>query len=192
MEPPIVPGTGSAAAKSWTVYHPRHFSNPLIWNPDDAEHLPYGLHPHNERNRVISTINRRNVKENLATVAKIPQKASHEIESSSSVPSTNEINWLDIASIFQSVEVPRKSNRYKVAEPETPAAIAGAIFAPICDRIDGDLSSDEAESDTEEDLSEASTLAKHQIVLDSMKAKLDSYLEARKKQQERRKNKYIK
>ena len=47
----------------------------------------------------------------------------------------------------------------------------------------------EEESDEEEDLSDESVLARHQIVLDRMKEKLSAILEARKKQQDRKKTK---
>ena len=108
--------------------------------------------------------------------------------------STREIDWEDVASTFQSVELPRKSSRNASSDDHhhTAPAVNGKIFAPFCQKIDRDLSTDEEESDTEEDLTDETTLARHQVVLDEMKQKLNAYLEARKKQQEARKNKYSK
>jgi hypothetical protein len=193
IESPIVPGTGSASAKNWSVYHPRLVSVPLEWDRDDAGNLPYGL---NARSRFLSLSNRRNVQDpsgskGLSGVS-IPNNTADQYLQRS----TSEINWIDVASTFQSVEVPRKSTRYKVIEPETHVTIDGAIFAPFYKEIKMDYSTDEEDGDGDstevEDLSEASVLARHQVVLDSMKAKLEAYLEARKKQQERRKNKTTK
>jgi hypothetical protein len=201
IEPPVVPGTGSAAAKSWAVYHPRHFSSPLEWDPDDAENLPYGLHPRNDRIRFLSVVNpRRSDHHNGAsglrrstsiTIHQSSPSYTSNVESCLH-RSTHEIDWGDIASTFQSVELQRKSTRYKLSEPETPAALDGTIFAPFFCEVQDDLSSDDTESETEEDLTEATVLSRHQVVLDGMKAKLEAYLEARKQQQERRKNKYAK
>lgn len=193
MEPPIVPGTGSASAKSWAVYHPRHLSVPLQWDPDDVGNLPYGL---NQQSRFLSLSNRRSDQDSGGSKGSVGAPIPNDSADQYLHRSTSEINWVDVASIFQSVEVPRKSSRYKVIEPETHVTIDGTIFAPFYEEINVDLTTDEDESDDEsndvEDLSDAAVLARHQVVLDSMKAKLEAYLEARKKQQERRKNKYSK
>ena len=195
MEPPIVPGTGSASAKSWVVYHPRHVSVPLEWDPDDVGNLPYGLNP---RSRFLSLSNRRSDQESSGSKGSIGAAMPSDVADRYLHRSTSEIDWVDVASIFQSVEVPRKSSRYKVIEPETHAIIDGTIFAPYYEQINVELSTDDDDdgddddSNNVEDLSDATVLARHQVVLDSMKAKLEAYLEARKKQQERRKNKYAK
>lgn len=200
-EPPVVPGTGSAIAKSWTVYDPKHFCSPVEWDPDDLENSPYGLYPRGERIRSMSMAGGRSGQDigskktqrsvSLST-SQHDSFASLDVESRI-IPSTREIDWADVASIFQSVEVPRRSSRYKAVEPEEkPAAVDGTIFAPFCREIEGELSTDNAESDTEEDLTEETILTRHHFVLDNMKATHDAFLEARKKQQELRKNRYTK
>ena len=189
IEPPIVPGTGSASAKSWGVYQPRHVSVPLEWDRDDAGNLPYGLNP---RNRFLPSFNRRNMQDFSASKESIGPLTANAAEQYLQ-RSTSEISWVDVASTFQSVEVPRKSTRYKVIEPETHVAIDGTIFAPFYQEIDLGFSTDDDDDSTDiEDLSDVTVVARHQVVLDTMKAKLEAYLEARKKQQERRKNKYAK
>ena len=182
IEPPIVPGTGSASAKNWGVYHPRRVSVPLEWDPEDVGNLPYGMNP---RSRFLPLSNRRNDQDPSIIPNDSVARYLHR--------STSEINWVDVASTFQSVEVPRKPYRYKVIEHETHVTIDGTIFAPFYKEINDDFSSDDDDDSNDvEDLSDATVVARHQVVLDSMKAKLEAYLEARKKQQERRKNKYAK
>ena len=51
IEPPVPPGTGSAKATSWTVFHPRHFTEPLSWDPTALQVLPYGKHVVSDRPR---------------------------------------------------------------------------------------------------------------------------------------------
>ena len=109
--------------------------------------------------------------------------------------STLEINWGDVAGIFQRVELPRKSasGRGQSAKDSSGEASGGTgtIFAPFCQKVEAEDESEDEESD-EEDLSDAAVLASHQVVLDAMKVKITAFLEARKKQQERRKNRYKK
>jgi hypothetical protein len=192
IENPVVPGTGSAAAKSWSVFHPRHFSSQLEWDPDEAENLPYGLHPRNVRVGFLSVSSTRHNDQHKDTNRVTSGQVTQSISNKGLCKSTYEIDWVDIAGTFQSVEVPRKTSRYKTVEPEAPVAVDGTIFAPFFCEVGGELSSDDAESDTEEDLSETTVLSRHQVVLDKMKAKLEAYLEARRKQQELRKHKYSK
>jgi hypothetical protein len=113
------------------------------------------------------------------------------IDINSSLPkSTREIQWTDVAGIFQSVELPKRSptSRQQAEKSENERVQARTIFAPYCRKIEKELV-DEEESDSEEDLSEEAVLSRHQDVLDTMKAKLAAVMEARKKQQERRKSK---
>ena len=199
-EPPVAPGTGSAPAKSWGVYDPKHFCSPLEWDPDDHENSPYGLHSRGERIRAMSMAGGRNGHEaDSKKIKRSMSLSSSQLDSSerldadsSIVRSTREIDWEDVASIFQSVELPRKVARSKAAEPEKPAIVDGTIFAPFCRQIEGELSPDDDESDAEEDLTDETILTRHHVVLDKMKARLEAFLEARKKQQERRKNRYSK
>jgi hypothetical protein len=190
-EPAMAPGSGSAAAKSWAVYNPKHICRPLDWDPDELENSPYGLHPRGDRMRAGSVAAGRSGQFMDVANPHGPFNIAA-VQSDLLLPSTVEIDWVELASIFQNVEVTRKASRYRPAEPEKPTAIDGVIYAPSCRELQGELSTDSAESDTEEDLSEEATLASHQVVLDSMKSKLEAFLEARKKQQERRKNRQVK
>lgn len=91
---------------------------------------------------------------------------------------TLEIEWGDVAGIFQRVEAKKAKTAEKAPVP---------IYAPFCRAAPTDLSDDDDESDTEEDLSEETVLGRHQLVLDDMKAKLTAYLEARKQSSSARK-----
>jgi hypothetical protein len=99
--------------------------------------------------------------------------------------STREIAWADIAGIFQRVQLPGTSQAQK--ENET-APRKGTIFAPFVRQVELPPADSDSESDEEEDLRDESVLARHQAVLDTMKANLTAILEARKKTQERRKS----
>jgi len=195
----ITPGTGSAQAKSWTVYEPNHNCSPLDWDPDILENAPYGVHSvSSERMRSMSMSLGKDsqdaVKTKRSMSLSLSQLAPRDQPESDSklLQSTREINWEDVVSTFQSVELPRKPRHISDDDHHhsMPVFVDGTIFAPYCREIQGDLSSDEDESDTEEDLTEDTTLARHQVVLDEMKQKLNAYLEARKQQQEARKNRY--
>lgn len=199
-EPSSQVGTGSARAKSWAVYDPTHVSPPLVWNPEHSENTPYGLHRVGERVRSLSlsmsarsgeprSLKKTNRSASLAAAPPVIP-AAQKVRIEEGIPkSTREIDWADIAGIFQSVELPRKSPPSKATEKaDSDAPTNKTIFAPYCRRAE-DVVKRDAESDTEEDLSEEKYLAGHQIVLDRMKAKVAAFLEARKKQQERRKNK---
>jgi hypothetical protein len=202
LEPTITPGTGSAEAKSWRVYDPSHTCSPLDWDPDMLDNGPYGVHVvSGERMRSMSlSLGRggpdRKLKRSMSmSLSQLAPRMQLEAESSI-LQSTREIEWEDVASTFQSVELPKKTSRNASSDDHhhsTPVFVDGTIFAPYCRKIEEDLRTDETgegESDTEEDLSEETTLARHQVVLDAMKQKLNAYLEARKQQQEARKNRY--
>jgi hypothetical protein len=101
---------------------------------------------------------------------------------------TFEIDWVDVAGIFQRVELPKK---VPLTAEDTADSSSAQIFAPFCRKLDDTLPSETVDSDMEdEDLSEDAILANHQAVLDEMKTKLNAFLEARKEQQERRKNRH--
>lgn len=193
-EPYVYPGTGSAAARSWAVYDPKHFCPPIEWYPEDLCNQPYGLHSRGERFRSLPLSSGKNTDEKLTK--KLKRSTSFAVASRPDSPesemlrSTREIAWGDVASIFRRVEVPKKS-RAQAQVKEHSIRLGETIFAPFCRPIDI-IFSDDDESDTEEDLQEETVLARHQVVLDEMKAKLNAFLEARKKEKEERKIRYSK
>jgi hypothetical protein len=191
-EPPLPPGTGSAHAKSSTVYNPNHVSAPLNWDADDLENSIYGRYARGDRARSLSmSLSRgdpRGGKKNKRSMSMSAESTiSAGLDSTdgetTNLRSTREIEWADVAGIFQNVELPKKS---KASAQEKPAS--RTIIAPFCRQVDNEPVAED-ESDTEEDLSEETVLNNHQTVLDDMKAKLSAYLETRKEQQERRKQK---
>jgi hypothetical protein len=220
LDSQVPAGTGSARAKSWAVYDPNHAARPLEWKPDHSENTPYGLHRVGEKVRSLSVSlsarsgEPRSIKKAKKAISAATTQTSVSLASqkSSSDPgelrvpkSSREIDWADIAGIFQSVEVPRKSPPTKTSDKGQPgksskghgpssSGVAGrTIFAPYCKKIDPDAiiaagEEDEEPETEEEDVSDETVLARHQVVLDKMKAKLALFLEARKREQERRKS----
>jgi hypothetical protein len=104
--------------------------------------------------------------------------------------SSREIPWRDVAGIFQRVQLQGTAKEKKDLEAKKLSAKERTIFAPIVRQLSSDpvIDDDEEESDEEEDLSDETILARHQVVLDEMKAKLSLAMESRKKNQDRRKN----
>jgi hypothetical protein len=195
-EPPVQPGTGSSPATSWSLYDPRHSSAPLLWKSDGVENTPYGRYQKNSRPRSLS-LSQVGLRQAEATPKKagrsmsVASFESAKSEDSEDIPrSTQEINWTELAGIFQRVSLPGTEKAQREKEKAIAAAPNGnlTIFAPFVHKIEtiSTVASDE-ESDEEEDLSDGAVLARHQIVLDGMKEKLSAIFDARKKQQDRKK-----
>lgn len=197
-EPPVPPGTGSAQAKTSTVYDPRHVSAPLEWDADDVENSTYGRHAKDARARSLSLSlasrsgdprsNKKTKRSMSMSAQSVGSTGSATDGESSPLRSTREIEWADVAGIFQNVELPKKATPAKASAHDSKP-VPKNIIAPFCREVALDELTAGEESDTEEDLSEEAVIANHQLVLDHMKAKLSIYLEERKKQQERRKSK---
>lgn len=174
VEPTLVPGTGSSAAWSWNVYDPKHFCSPLEYDKRDISNSPYGSQMSGLLKKATGAYNK-----GLSTRSSALQR------------STVEIDWSSVAGDFHHVAVERRTTRKSQQKDSHDVPTnGGPIVAPICRRVG--VGDDSCESDTEEDVSDAAVLAAHQIVLDEMKTKLDAFLEARKKHQDRRKNRQSK
>ena len=201
-EPPVPAGTGSAAARSWQQYDPNHFSTPLEWDFSLTENSPYGNFSLKERARSVS-LNLSSLsekkKDRSLSISHVPSKRE-----SKAVPrSTHSICWEDVAGIFQDVEVSEKtssrhgdgssSNIHHHHHDGVVVDYGSQILAPVCRRLEklpSTTSTDENEhgsSEEEEDLSESGILARHQVVLDEMKTRLNAFLEARQKYKKRKK-----
>jgi hypothetical protein len=173
------------------VYNPNHVSAPLEWDADDLENSIYGRYARDRVRSLSMSLSRIDPRGGKKTKRSMSMSAESTLSAgldstdgeAPNLRSTREIEWVDVAGIFQNVELPKKS---KASAEEKPAA--RTIIAPFCRRIDSEPVAED-ESDTEEDLSDETVLKNHQIVLDEMKAQLSTYLETRKEQQERRKNK---
>jgi hypothetical protein len=189
------PGTGSAQARAWSLYEPRHTCDQVDWRPNLVENTPYGLHRRGEivRSLSVSLSSRsgepRSMKKSkraLSAAVSSPLVVSQAIAPSANgedmLPrSTQEINWAEVAGIFQKVEVPKKVR-------DDPALPARAILAPCYRQVDL-IELQDGESDTEEDLDDEIVLAKHEVVLERMKQKIDDYLSKQKEQQQDRRRK---
>ena len=185
----IVPGTGSCEARNLSDYEPKHTSFPLDWDTTSKSSSPYGIHLQSAPVQIAS------LRPGLNALS--PASISH-APSDSNTPGTFEINWSQVATTFQSVELPRKAIRPRGSSDHghEDARIPpnGAIVAPFCTQINDDqsLSEDDSDGGEDEDLTDETILAKHQKVLDEMKGKLEAYLEERKKFQDKRKNRHSK
>mmetsp|Transcript_101984 Transcript_101984/g.152789 ORF Transcript_101984/g.152789 Transcript_101984/m.152789 type:complete len:423 (-) Transcript_101984:125-1393(-) len=195
-EPPVQAGTGSAAATSWSLYDPRHYSAPMIWKGEDAENSPYGRRSKNKRPRSLSVSqagtksggkNARGKASARSMSVSSMEHAKQEGNDDRMRQSTHEIKWSDVANIFQNVKLPGNAAAQK--EKEARAALRQkTIFAPFVRKVDVAFDDNDSESDDDEDLSDETVLGRHQVVLDEMKEKLSAVFEARKKTQDRRKS----
>lgn len=195
-EPTVQPGTGSAQALNWAVYDPKHFSVPLAWRSDDIENMPYGQYNRSLRSRSLSFSqlshreNKRGKKSKRST--SLSSSKSHscvlpdtDIDERLS-PSSSEISWTAISNIFQSVRLPGNTPASSTIE----SLPNKTIISPFVRKTSTSPVGSDTESDEEEDLRDETILDAHQFVLDRMKATLSEYLESRRKQQDRRKNRY--
>jgi len=210
FEPSIQPGSGSAVATSWSLYNPSHHSPPLEWDAGAMENAPYGCYNTSTRPRSVSLAQgaailrntartqrrRRSLssspkhvdveKEHIEPIVQAEEKQS----SNEDKRSTREIPWGDVAGIFQKVELPNSIKEQKEKEAKLSAK-ERIIFAPIVRWPESIPVVDENDSDEEEDLSDATILSRHRVVLDRMKARLSSFMENKKRnQQVRRKNSF--
>jgi len=207
-EPSIQPGSGSAAATSWSLYNPNHQSPPLEWDANAMENAPYGRFDKSTRPRSLSLAQGAAILRNsgrgqrrrrsASGGSKLPDvqneqgkrsiKAEVKKDAGGDHRSTREIPWGDIAGIFQKVELPSAIKEQK--EKESKMSVKErTIFAPIVSWPHVIPVANEDESDEEEDLSDETILGRHRVVLDRMKARLSSVMENRKRnQQDRRKS----
>ena len=194
-EPPPPPGTGSAPASSWASYDPRHYSTPLDWDPNELENLPYGQHADLERPRSLSlSLSARSDHRSGKKLKRSMSLSSHthsESRETDGLPrSTCEIPWVEVAGIFQRLELPKKSPpkaSHHDHHASVPVPAGSVIVAPFCRRLEKELSDiDDDESETEENLSDEYVIAQHEAVLENMKQKLSAYMEAKQKQQEKK------
>ena len=207
-EPSIQPGSGSAAATSWSLYNPNHQSPPLEWDASAMDNAPYGRFDRSTRPRSLSLAQGAAILRNsgrgqrrrrsasgaakLADVQNVQSKRSVKAEDKKDADgdhrSTREIPWGDIAGIFQKVELPNAIKEQK--EKESKMSVKErTIFAPIVSWPHVIPVANDDESDEEEDLSDETILGRHRVVLDRMKARLSSVMENRKRnQQDRRKS----
>jgi hypothetical protein len=213
-EPPIQQGSGSAPATSWSLYDPKHQCPPLEWKVHDMDNSPYGRHNKNTRPRSLSLAQGAAVlrqagrggkggkglhrqssgrmgapqADQTVLVGSSKEGNSEQDKPGTSRKSTQEIPWKDVAAIFQRVQLPGAAKEKKDLETQRSLAKDRTIFAPIVRKLESIPVINDDESDAEEDLTDETVLARHQVVLDRMKATLSLALESRKRQQERRRN----
>jgi len=202
LEPSCPPGTGSARATSWSLYEPKHHCAPLRLDMSDVENSPYGRHNEKKRPRALSLAQSQLVKSSPrrgSAAGRSMSLASHELENETNEQdekgpynrSTREIPWSQVAGIFQRVQLPAMTQAMKekeLAKHGSSITRGKTIFAPFVRRVELPSEATDDESGAEEDLRDEEVLKRHQVVLDAMKEKLNHFLAARKKTQERRKS----
>lgn len=173
------------------LQHPSHYCAPLVVREHDIEFSPYGNHIRSNADVEPQISNK---KPKTTHDAQLGARTSHPVNIDFGIiRSTEPIEWADIANMFQSVDVPDQlgtSGSQDCGEGE------GRIFAPVTrkvNRLAGHRATYEvwSDSDTEcdgmgdamddEDLTDEAVLARHQIVLDHMKKKLDVAIGQRKR-----------
>lgn len=185
-EGPVPNGTGSALATNWALYDPKHFSAPLQWNANAPENTPYGRHKPGEP----SALSGLSPNPGSRKPKKSPAQQNGTRPENPFGRSTHEIDWTAVAESFDRVKLagaPSVSQHAAAKAPRSAQPRPKTIIAPYFRKIEKEPEPSEDESDTEEDLSDETVLARHQVVLDGMKEKLKAFMEARKKIQERRK-----
>lgn len=189
--------SGTSIATSMELFNPNHYSEPLFFDADDIGNKPYGKHMKGARERAFSfktsfsgsfddseTKGSSRKRRGLNRTNSISISPRWEDEDTPSLPrSTAEIDWRDVAEIFQPVAL----------GPTTPStqpvdAVGGegdnkTIIAPYCRQVATPAPSEDEGEGEEEDISDESILARHRVVLDRMKEKIDKALEARKEAQ---------
>lgn len=191
------PGSGSAPAKSMTQYNPTHTSIPLFWDGDVVENTPYGKFVKGPRPRAFSMTKfpmirggrggkRGRGSARTADTPTLPTPATAEDIADSegaAVRSTEEVEWADVAEIFETVNLegtPSVKKSRKLGHHRPSPHGSRKIIAPFCRRLEVPLpKDDDEESDLDEDLRDEHILVRHREVLDAMKEKLDKVMENR-------------
>jgi hypothetical protein len=187
------------------LYNPRHYSTPLLWDADNVENTPYGKHMKGFRQRSFS-LGRQSFSESaddnestgrskkrlrISRADSVSISCPPTDEDSLSLPrSTQEIAWVDVAQIFKPVALAGPTTpTARSGDDEEPETSARTIIAPFCRKVERPPAmSDDEGLEEEEDISDEAVLARHRVVLDRMKQKLDKVMEARQQGQQRDRN----
>jgi hypothetical protein len=196
-EQPARVWTGSGQTTSIHQHNPHHVSAPLIWDTISIENLPYGQHSHAYKPCALSlsspellkgeaTDNDQKVRSVYSAV-----RSSLQGDATSSGTflqrSTEEVDWADVAKAFVTVDlaegsIPSRRRTSKASSPGHQQArnrLSTTIFAPFCNRVDDSLVVNGESDSGDEDLADETILRRHQVVLDSMKERLDKFMEGR-------------
>ena len=188
------PGSGFAPAKSMAQYNPHHTSSPLVWDSCVVENSPYGKHVIGTRPRAFSLTKIMSSRgdrsetsdkgsSRAADSIDLPTSSKGQFDSNVPQRSTDEVKWVDVAKIFESVNLEdcsslKRSKKMGHIQPNYLAL--KKIIAPFCRKIDLSIpETEEDKSDFIEDLSDEHILFRHQEILEVMKAKLDKAMENR-------------
>ncbi|KAI2490774.1 hypothetical protein MHU86_23798 [Fragilaria crotonensis] len=199
-EQPARVWTGAGQTNSVHQYNPQHVSTPLFWDTTSIENMPYGQHSHSYRPCALSLSSPELMKGEAAGNDQRACSASSTITSSqqglqgdatssgtSLRRSTEEVDWADVAKAFVTVDlaegsIPSRRRASKASSPGHQQArnrLSTTIFAPFCNRVDDSVIVNGESDSGEEDLRDETILRRHQVVLDSMKERLDKFMEGR-------------
>ena len=188
------PGSGAGKASSRTQYNPNHHSVPLIWDTTSIDNRPYGRYAFGTRPNVVAVSRMQQSQDGRRkrgrggrtsiSTPPIPSEVEEKAIKDGVYTSTKEVNWGEVAEIFEVVSTATpssKRSRKEQVQVHNTAPASKTIFAPFCNKIDAsEIKGGDSDSDTEEeDLSDEAIFSRHQIVLDRMKDKVDKFMERR-------------
>jgi len=184
---------------SATLFNPNHYSPPFVWDNDDLENMPYGRYCKGRRSMSVGRQGSRERIDNKRARSSTQLESSN-LSSTTNRPkvvarSTEEIEWADVADMFQPVVSVARGptdraqatvgNSISTKQEKSSSVIPSTIFAPFCREFEISALDIISETDSEEeDISDDAILARHQYVLDHMKRKLDIAMAARQQQQQ--------
>ena len=189
-------GSASAGPNS-SLLNPSHYCSPLHWDCDSAENKPYGRYENGGKRKKRSSSGvggkrfRRSTSTGSGRSSPLAVSVKSAVGSKGRAHITEEILWNDVANMFEPVSLgapeTRSSTSAKAAilHNTAPSSISGKtgvrIIAPFCHNFDLSdfLLCDDFEDESDEDLCDETVMARHQVVLDKMKEKLDHAMEVR-------------
>lgn len=197
-----------AVATSMALYNSRHYSVPLFWDADNVENTPYGKHVKGFRQRSYSLgrlsfsgsaddieSNERSKKRlRISRADSVSISCPPTDDDNGLLPrSTQEIAWVDVAQIFKPVALPGPTTpTSRLGNDEESGTSGRMIIAPYFRKIETPPTmSDDGDLEEEEDISDEAVLARHKVVLDRMKQKLDEVMEARQQGQQRDRSRLV-
>ncbi|KAL3808497.1 hypothetical protein ACHAXA_005867 [Cyclostephanos tholiformis] len=165
------------------TFNPDHRVDPMLWDPNDVGNLPYGEHEFGGKPIGIFAVGKK---------MSLPGDEDPEYHTASlagSYPSTQELEWEDVANMFfhggstRSIDINYDFDSHDQLGKKK-------IFAPFVRAFDFSTINQEGETgvdiSSDEEVCDEAILQRHQKGLDEMKLKIDAALESRKQLSQQR------
>ncbi len=164
------------------TFNPDHTVDPMPWDPNEVGNLPYGEHEFGGKPVGIFATEKKSLPGE-------EDKDYHRASLAASYPSTQELEWEDVANMFfhggstRSIDI-----NYDFDSQDQLGK--KKIFAPFVRAYDftsiNQEKEAEGETNSDEEICDEMILQRHQKGLDEMKMKLDTALESRKQLSQQR------